>query len=198
MWRKICHVEKLQIYMHDRYGEIWNFFTCGVVSYFSTWQMWRNLTFLHILSNFKFLHMIDVEISEVSPHLACVWCGEFLYIYVHIMLFCWKAGFVVIYAVLSRNLFCRDLCTFVGRKIEPKISYVEKKWQISGMTASDATWWPILQPIQLCSSWWPIWQTIKLTPTGDQFCNQCKCVPSGGQFCKTMQVAPKWPNLKLM
>ena len=39
-------------------------------------EMWRNLTFLHMLSNFKFLHMTDVEKSEVSPHLACVWCGE--------------------------------------------------------------------------------------------------------------------------
>ena len=58
---------------------------------------------------------------------------ENVYTYVHVMLFCWKIGFVVIYAVLSRNLFCRDLGTFVWRKIEPKIAYVEKKWQIWGM-----------------------------------------------------------------
>ena len=31
------------------------------------------------------------------------------------------------YAVLSQNLFCRDLRVFVWRKIEPKIVYVEKK-----------------------------------------------------------------------
>ena len=59
-WRKICHVEKFQISIHDRCGEIWNFTTCGVILHdkceeiwnfstcelilhFSTWQMWRNL-----------------------------------------------------------------------------------------------------------------------------------------------------------
>ena len=34
---------------------------------------------------------------------------------------------------LSRNLFWRDLRTFVWRKMKPKIAYVEKKWQIWGM-----------------------------------------------------------------
>ena len=129
MWRKICHVEKFQIYMHDRCGEIWNFSTFGVISNFSTWQMWRNLTFLHMLSNFKFFHMTDVEKSEVSPHLASVWCEECLNICERYVLLL-KNWF---YAVLSRNLFCRDLRTFVWRKIEPKIASVEKKWQISGM-----------------------------------------------------------------
>ena len=112
MWRKICHVEKFQIYMHDRCGEIWNFSTFGVISNFSTWQMWRNLTFLHMLSNFKFFHMTDVEKSEVSPHLASVWCEECLNI-------CERYALLLknwFYAVLSRNLFCRDLRTFVWRK----------------------------------------------------------------------------------
>ena len=37
------------------------------------------------------------------------------------------------YAVLSQNLFCRDLRAFVWRKIEPKIVLVEKKdkYQVS-------------------------------------------------------------------
>ena len=112
MWRKICHVEKFQIYMHDRCGEIWNFSTFGVISNFSTWQMRRNLTFLHMLSNFKFFHMTDVEKSEVSPHLASVWCEECLNI-------CERYALLLknwFYAVLSRNLFCRDLRTFVWRK----------------------------------------------------------------------------------
>ena len=52
---------------------------------------------------------------------------ENIFTYVHVMLFCLKMGFVMIYVVLSRNLFCRDLRTFVWRKIEPKIAYVEKK-----------------------------------------------------------------------
>ena len=53
--------------------------------------------------------------------------------YVQFMLFCCKIDFVTIYALLSENLFCRDLRTFVWRKIEPKIASVEKKWQIWGM-----------------------------------------------------------------
>ena len=83
LWRKICHVEKFQIYMHERCGEIWNFSTCGVISNFSTWQMWRNLKFLHSW------HVYDVE-----NVFKCV----------HVMLFCWKIGFVVISAV------CREIC----------------------------------------------------------------------------------------
>ena len=59
MWRKICHVEKFQIYMRDRCGEIWN-----------SIHKWRN---------FKFILMTDVEKFEISLHLACVWCGECLY-----------------------------------------------------------------------------------------------------------------------
>ena len=49
------------------------------------------------------------------------------------MLFCWQISFAAIYAVLSRNLFCRDLRAFVWRKVKPKIVLVEKKRQISGM-----------------------------------------------------------------
>ena len=112
MWRKICHVEKFQIYMHDRCGEIWLFSTCWVIWKISTWQMWRNLKFLHIW------HVYDV----VN-----------VFTYVHVMLFCLKKGFIVIYTVLLQNLFCHDLRTFVWRKMEPNIAYVEKKWQISGM-----------------------------------------------------------------
>ena len=54
--------------------------------------------------------------------------------YVQFMLFCCKIDFVTICALLSENLFCRDLRTFVWRKIEPKIASVEKKLQISGMS----------------------------------------------------------------
>ena len=112
MWRKICHVETFRIYMHDRCEEIWNFSTCWVISIFFTLQMWSNLKFLHIW------HANNVEN---------------VFKYVHIVLFCWKIGFAVIYAVLSWILLCRNLRTFVWRKIEPKIMYVEEKWQIWGM-----------------------------------------------------------------
>merc|ERR1711894_627577 len=43
--------------------------------------------------------------------------------------------FYAIYAVLSRNLFCRYYRALAWRKIEPKILSVEKKGQISGMIA---------------------------------------------------------------
>ena len=137
MWRKICHVENFFIYMHDRCREIWNFSTCWVISNFSTLQMWRNLKFLHIW------HVYDVE--NVLT-------------YVHVTLFCLKIGFVVIYAVLSQNLFCRDLRTFVWRKIEPKITYVEKKWQISGMDSTST------YPSQWASesvSHWPVCHSFR-------------------------------------
>ena len=44
-----------------------------------------------------------------------------------------KFLFYTIYAVLSRNLFCRDLRALAWRKIGPTILSVEKKGQISGM-----------------------------------------------------------------
>ena len=67
--------------------------------------------------NFKFLHMTDVEKSEVSPHLACVWCGECLYI-------CTR------YAVLLNNSLCRDLRCFVAKSVLSRYTHfcVEKNW----------------------------------------------------------------------
>ena len=38
--------------------------SCGDISNFCTWKMWRNLNFLYMWINFKFLHMTDVEKSE--------------------------------------------------------------------------------------------------------------------------------------
>ena len=62
----------------------------------------------------------------------------------HFMLFCCK---IVIYAVLSRYLFCRDLRAFAWRKIQPRIAPVEKKLLISGMgtvycSVSTGSIWP--------------------------------------------------------
>ena len=39
----------------------------------------------------------------------------------------------VFHAVLSRNLFCHSLRAFMWRKLELKSTFVEKKWQISGL-----------------------------------------------------------------
>ena len=67
-----------------------------------------------------FLHMINVETIFLSLF----------------MLICRKICFAAIYAVLAQNLFCRDLRTFVWRKIYSEIVLVEKKGQISGMIMS--------------------------------------------------------------
>ena len=48
-WRKIGHVEKFQISIHNRCGEIRNFARFGGISKFYTWQMWRNLKFILFL-----------------------------------------------------------------------------------------------------------------------------------------------------
>ena len=46
---KNCHVEKFQIWIHNRCGEIRNFARLGGISKFYTWQMWRNLKFILFL-----------------------------------------------------------------------------------------------------------------------------------------------------
>ena len=53
------------------------------------------------------------------------------------MLICREICFVDIYAVLAQNLFCRDLRTFVWRKVYSEIVLEEKKGQISGMPVQD-------------------------------------------------------------
>jgi len=68
------------------------------------------------------------------------------------MLICREICFVAIYAVLAQNLFCRDLRTFVWRKIYSEIVLVEKKGQISGMIATIITQLDSDNPIFLISS----------------------------------------------
>ena len=100
--------------------------SCGEISNLYAWQMWRNLKFLHMWSNLKFLHMTDVEKSEVSPHLACVWCGECLYIY-------------TCYAVLSKNWFCCDLRRFVAKSVLLRYTHfcVEKNQRLRMWRKND-------------------------------------------------------------
>ena len=89
--------------------------SCGEISNLYASQMWRNMTFLHLLSNLKNFHMTDVEKSEVSPHLACIWCGECLYI-------CTR------YAVLSKKGVYCDLHRFVAKSVLSRFTHfcVEK------------------------------------------------------------------------
>ena len=62
--------------------------SCGEISNFCTWNMWRKLKFLHMWINFKFLHMTDVEKSEIS-FVVCTIYGILL----HFTLFCCKICF---------------------------------------------------------------------------------------------------------
>ena len=113
MWRKICHVEKFQISMRDKCGEIWNLSICGVISHFAIWKMWRNLKIFHIW------HVCEEE--DVST------CVKF-------MLFCCKLGFVAIYS-LCRNFFVA-ICTLLYWDKLTTNCVCEEKWQISGLGAT--------------------------------------------------------------
>ena len=100
--------------------------TCGEKSVmwifrFLTWQMWINLElstsvmwrhfrFLHMTDKSEIIHISQVEKSEISPPLSCVWCSEYFPLHfdlnqqcVQFVVFCLNLGcFVAIYAVLSR------------------------------------------------------------------------------------------------
>ena len=75
--------------------------SCGEISKFCTWNMWRKLKFVHMWINFKFLHMTDVEKSEIS-FILCTIYGILL----HFTLFWWKICF-----------FFGDLRWFVAKSI---------------------------------------------------------------------------------
>ena len=107
--------------------------------------MWRNLKFV------QQWHVCAVEIVKC-------------------MLFCCKIGFILIYALLSQNLFCRNLRTFVWRKINQKLSPWRKndKYQVCMICG---------QPLTITKS-----QSSYKTScceigqkTGNQFC--CLCRP---------------------
>ena len=77
--------------------------------------IWRHFRFWYRQrgENLKFLHIWHVgDVENVSTYV-----GQ-------------------IYVVLLQNMFCRNSRTAVWRKIEPKIAYVEKKWQIWGICFS--------------------------------------------------------------
>ena len=80
--------------------------------------MWSNFKFLHTADVEKFLHMWHVWDVKMSTNMQNLWY------------FVIKSA---IYAILSWNLSCHDLHTFVCRKIYPKIALVERKWQIWGL-----------------------------------------------------------------
>ena len=90
--------------------------SCGEISNFCTWNMWRKLKFLHMWIYFKFLHMTDAEKSEISI-VVCTIYGILL----HFTLFCCKKfcfffnlrcfsknRFVAIYALLCGENFSQN------------------------------------------------------------------------------------------
>ena len=102
MWRKICHVEKFQISLRDKCGEIWYFSTWGVFSNIAIWKMWINLKFLHLW------HMCDEENGST--------CVKF-------MLFVAKLVLLQ-FTHFSCSFFLLQFTLFVWRNIESKIVHV--------------------------------------------------------------------------
>ena len=100
--------------------------SCGEISNFCIWQMWRNIKFLHVWINFTFLHLTDVEKSEIS-FIMCTIYGDLL----HFTLFCCKIClFFAIYAVLSQNRFVAIYALLSGENLA-KNSGRGEKLQIS-------------------------------------------------------------------
>ena len=78
--------------------------------------MWRSLKFIHMWIDFKFLHMTDVEKSEISFNM-CTINGILL----HFKLFCCKiCVFLAIYAVLSQNWFVAIYALLCGENFSQK------------------------------------------------------------------------------
>ena len=78
MWRKICHVEKFQISIHDKCGEIWNF---------SKSVMWKHSRFLHMTNVEKIINICHLLHHYQINNVCHLWC------------------FVLICAVLLQNQF---------------------------------------------------------------------------------------------
>ena len=105
--------------------------SCGEISYFYAWQIWRKLKLFHVWGDFKFLHMTDVEKSKIVPHVYDMGNVavnvQFMLLgskirFVAIYALCHKISFVAIYIaeiwilILQRNLPLLVVC-FVQSKI---------------------------------------------------------------------------------
>ena len=115
---------------------------CGVISNFSTWQMWRFLRFIQMWRNFRFLHTVDVEKYEISPYVACVWCKN-VNTYTKFKLFCQKKSFFfAIYAILSQNCYVLFYALLCGEKFIQKLHYWRKndKYGVSLWTQNINIW----------------------------------------------------------
>ena len=105
--------------------------------------MWRIFSFPYMTIAGKSKISLHVEKFQMSSHDRCgkIWNSPHL----TCVLYRKRRHICKIYAIFLKNQFCQNLrtllrnpfgCnlrTFVWRKIYPKILYVEKKWQISGV-----------------------------------------------------------------
>ena len=85
--------------------------SCGEISNFWTWQMRRNLKFLHMWINFTFHHMTDVEKSEIS-FIMCIIYGILL----HFTLLCCKKFCFLRFALFFEKSVCCNLRTIEWKK----------------------------------------------------------------------------------
>ena len=86
--------------------------------------MWGNFSFPCMTIVGKLKISPNVEKFQMFPHDRNKQCVQLMGFYCNLCCFVAKS---VIHAVLSRNLFCRNLRAFMLRKIEPKSTFVEKK-----------------------------------------------------------------------
>ena len=123
-----CHVEKFQISIHDRCGEIRNLSTCRGISDFSTQQMWRNVKFCQIWRNFTFLRMADVKKYEICP------------------VFCCKICYVAIYAVFYEIRFGAIYAFLRGGKLSQKVARWRKMTNIRYACGASPLYPPYTPP----------------------------------------------------
>ena len=110
LWRKICHVEKIS--PQDR-------LSCGEIFHMTNRQLE------------KCLHMVDMEKygeKSVMWRYFFTWEMWRQICFVTILaVLSWNLFYCHIYAVLLRQIFCRDLRAFVWRKMD---KYQVWQWQV--------------------------------------------------------------------
>lgn len=159
MWRKICHWEKFQFYIHDKCGEILNLFTS---------VMWRY---------FRFLHMTDVGNSEITPHVEKFqissehWCFcDLRYFVAH--LFCRDLR---VEKKFAQNFICGEKMTnvryddYVILQNEKYEHYKEHHMIIWSYDRKRLAWWNYLMVVwydyhdMMIRWWWPSCGRLRVT-----------------------------------
>ena len=110
------------------------------------------------------------------------------------ILYCFvaKSLFYAIYAVLSRNLFCRDSRALAWRKIEQKILPVEKKGQIWSMVLLKVSGWVEVKEWLCVGHTVIVWLCIVIVTHCD-----CDCVIVWLCVGHTVRGVTLWVRLRL-